>query len=159
MEKLAAKTGIEIPGDEDSRKNRLAGLGPLIGLAAGVVVGGALGVVGTFGSRPNLVLASLVAGAGAMVGTDAPKTALGVTDLSTWAAKDWLSDAVPHLVYGVVPPQLFCRAWTGTISELGLDPASVDGLDDGRRPGERGGNGRCRRPPVGIASNHPYGCP
>lgn len=102
VEKLAAKAGIEIPGDRDSRKNRLAGLGPLTGLAAGLGVGGALGLVGTFGFRPNLVLASLVAGAGAMAGTDAPMAALGVTDPSTWAAKDWLSDAVPHLVYGVV---------------------------------------------------------
>lgn len=37
-----------------------------------------------------------------MGGTDAPMAALGVTDPRTWAAKDWLSDAVPHLAYGLV---------------------------------------------------------
>ncbi len=102
MEKLASKAGVEIPGDEDSRNNRIPGLGPLTGLAAGLGVGGTLGLAGTFGFRPNLVLAGLVAGAGAMAGTDAPMAALGVTDPTTWAVKDWLSDAVPHLVYGVV---------------------------------------------------------
>jgi hypothetical protein len=25
-----------------------------------------------------------------------------VTDLRTWSATDWLSDAVPHLAYGLV---------------------------------------------------------
>ena len=29
-------------------------------------------------------------------------TALKVTDPRTWSAVDWLSDVVPHLVYGLV---------------------------------------------------------
>lgn len=102
VEKLAGKAGIEIPGDEDTRKNRLAGLGPLTGLAAGLGVGVALGLARTFGFRPNLLLASVLAAVGAMAGTDAPMAVLGVSDPSSWAAKDWLSDAVPHLTYGLV---------------------------------------------------------
>lgn len=102
VQKLAAKAGVQIPGDDDTRKNRLAGLGPLTGLAAGLGVGAALGLATTFGFRPNLLVAAAVAGAGAMAGSDVPMAALGVSDPSTWAAKDWLSDAVPHLAYGLV---------------------------------------------------------
>ena len=29
-------------------------------------------------------------------------TALGITDPRTWGTSDWVSDVVPHLVYGVV---------------------------------------------------------
>jgi hypothetical protein len=29
-------------------------------------------------------------------------TALGISDPRTWAAKDWVSDIVPHLAYGMV---------------------------------------------------------
>lgn len=102
VEKLAAKAGIEIPGDKDTRSNRLAGLGPLAGLAAGLGVGAAFGLARAFGFRPNLLLAGVLAGAAAMAGTDAPMAALGVSDPRTWAAKDWASDAVPHLAYGLV---------------------------------------------------------
>jgi hypothetical protein len=28
--------------------------------------------------------------------------ALGVSDPTTWSATDWISDVVPHLVYGLV---------------------------------------------------------
>lgn len=101
-EKLADKLGVDIPGDDDARKNRLAGLGPLIGLFAGIGVGGALGVARAFGFRPNLLVAGGLTGAAAMAGTDAPMAALGVTDPRAWAVRDWLSDAVPHLAYGLV---------------------------------------------------------
>lgn len=102
VEKLAHKARIQIPGDQDTRKNRLAGLGPLTGIAAGLGVGAALGLARALGLRPNLLLAGVVAGVGAMAGTDAPMAALGVSDPRSWAAKDWLSDAVPHLAYGLV---------------------------------------------------------
>lgn len=101
-EKLANAVGINIPGDEDDRSNRLSGLGPLLGMAAGLGIGAALGMARSLGFRPNLLVAGVLTGAGAMVGTDAPMAALGVSDPRTWAAKDWLSDAIPHLVYGLV---------------------------------------------------------
>ncbi len=49
-----------------------------------------------------MLVTGLVIGAAAMAGTDVPMAALGVSDPRTWAAKDWLSDAVPHLAYGLV---------------------------------------------------------
>ena len=102
VEKLTDRAGVDIPGDGDTRKNRLAGLGPLTGLATGVGIGGVFGLARTFGFRPNVLVTGLVIGAAAMAGTDAPMAALGVSDPRTWAAKDWLSDAVPHLAYGLV---------------------------------------------------------
>src|ERR1700712_3599413 len=39
VEKLAAKIHVDIPGDQETRQNRLRGMGPLIGLVAGVGVG------------------------------------------------------------------------------------------------------------------------
>ncbi|QNE18256.1 hypothetical protein F1D05_10545 [Kribbella qitaiheensis] len=102
VEKLVASANVEIRGDEESRSNRVSGLGPLTGLAAGLAVGAALGLARAFGFRPNFVAAGVIAGAAAMAGTDAPMAALGVTDPRGWAAKDWLSDAVPHLAYGLV---------------------------------------------------------
>lgn len=102
VEKLAAKAHITIPGDEETRRNRIAGLGPLTGLGAGLGVGATAGLARGLGWRPNLRLGGVVVGAAAMVGTDAPMALLGVSDPRTWAAKDWLSDAVPHLVYGLV---------------------------------------------------------
>ncbi|MGI8869617.1 MAG: hypothetical protein ACR2F6_12375 [Mycobacteriales bacterium] len=101
-EKLAALAGIEIPGEEETRNNRLAGLGPLTGIASGLGVGAALGLSRALGFRPRLLIAGVLAAAGAMAGTDAPMAALGVTDPGSWDAKGWLTDAIPHLVYGLV---------------------------------------------------------
>ena len=71
-------------------------------LAAGLGVGAALGMVRSLGLRPPVVIAGVLAGAAAMAATDAPMAALDVTDPRTWADADWLSDALPHLAYGLV---------------------------------------------------------
>ena len=46
-------------------------------------------------------LAVLLIGAAAMALSDVPLKTLGISDPSTWAAKDWAADLVPHLAYGV----------------------------------------------------------
>jgi hypothetical protein len=102
VEILTAKLRLAVPGDDDTRKNRLVGLGALTGIIAGLGVGATLGLVTTVGLRPNLVVAGIVTGAGAMTLSDGLMTVLGVTDPRTWTAKDWRSDAVPHLAYGLV---------------------------------------------------------
>lgn len=102
VEKMSKKTGVPVPGDEETRSNRVAGLGPLTGLVAGVGVGGALGVARSLGWRPSCVSSCLAATVGALIGSNGPMTLLGVTDPRTWAAKDWASDLVPHLAYGIV---------------------------------------------------------
>lgn len=100
--KLADKAHVRIPGDEQGRQNRIGGLGPLTGLAAGVGVGAGLGLARAAGWRPGPVTGGLVATVGALVGSNGPMTVLGVTDPRTWAATDWISDVIPHLAYGAV---------------------------------------------------------
>jgi hypothetical protein len=102
VEKLADKAGVAVPGDEETRQHRLAGLGPLTGLASGLGVGAALGLARAVGCRPGLLIAGVAAGTAAMAVSDAPMAALGVTDPRNWGAKDWLSDALSHLAYGLV---------------------------------------------------------
>ncbi len=100
VEKLTDKAHVPVPGEGDARQNRVAGLGPLTGLVAGVGVGAGLGVGRAAGWRPDLVVSGLLATVGALISSNAPMTVLGVTDPRTWAATDWVADVVPHVVYG-----------------------------------------------------------
>jgi hypothetical protein len=102
VEKLAEKAHTSIPGDPDARANRLAGLGPLTGLAAGVGIGALLGLARAAGWRPGTLPGGVVASIGALVGTNGPMTLLGITDPRTWSTTDWVSDIVPHVAYGAV---------------------------------------------------------
>jgi hypothetical protein len=100
VEKLAGRAGVEIPGEGKERDNRLAGLGPLAGIATGLAVG----VAAAF-ARPALAkipgpAAAALLGALAMAGSDGPLAALGITELGDWTAADWASDVIPHLGYG-----------------------------------------------------------
>lgn len=102
VEKLADVTGVKIPGTEEERRNRIAGLGPLTGLIVGAGVGAVLGLVREAGYRPGLLGSSLTAAAGALIGSNGPMTVLGITDPRTWSPADWASDIIPHLAYGIV---------------------------------------------------------
>ncbi len=101
IEVLVSRAGLRIPGEEDTRKNRVAGLGPLNGIFVGVGIGAVLGLARTAGWRPHVLTAGLVTGLGAMAATDSSMAALGVSDPRTWTLMDWLSDVVPHLAYGL----------------------------------------------------------
>ncbi len=101
IEPLVSRTGLRIPGEEDTRKNRVAGLGLLNGIFVGVGIGAVLGLARTAGWRPHVLTAGLVTGLGAMAATDSSMAALGVSDPRTWTLMDWLSDVVPHLAYGL----------------------------------------------------------
>ena len=37
-----------------------------------------------------------------MAASDIPIALTGVSDPATWSTTDWLSDLIPHLVYGLV---------------------------------------------------------
>lgn len=106
-ESVAQDAGLDdLLGRGDERENRLEGLGPLLGSGVGVVVGAGVGAVHRFLSRrgrrvPTPVAVVLVAAA-AMALSDVPLKVFGLSDPTTWSAKDWTSDIVPHLVYGVV---------------------------------------------------------
>lgn len=99
---LAGTVGAEVPGDDDTKSNRLTGLGSLLGIATGVGVGVLLGCLRYAGLRLPAPLAAVATGALAMGATDGSMAALGVTDPRAWDADSWLSDALPHLAYGAV---------------------------------------------------------
>lgn len=98
---LAGRTGVTIPGDGDLRENRLAGLAPLAGIAVGMGVGALVGAFAAAGVRPPWWVRAPLVGALAMAAADLPLAVLGVTDPRAWSSTDWLSDAVPHLAYGL----------------------------------------------------------
>ncbi len=102
VEALAGRAHVPIPGDGGTRSNRVQGLGPLLGLVAGVgvgTIGGLARARGYLSSKPvGVALTTL----GVLVAANGPMTVLGVTDPRTWSATDWISDLVPHLAYGVV---------------------------------------------------------
>lgn len=104
VETTGEKVGVSVPGDDDTRENRLQGLGPLSGIGVGVVVGAGAGfvehLVHRAGREVPAPLAVLLLSATAMALSDVPLKILGVSDPATWAAKDWLADVVPHLAYG-----------------------------------------------------------
>jgi hypothetical protein len=102
VDKLASESGHPVPGEGAERENRIGGLAPLTGIATGVGIGAAAGLLRPVLSRLPGVLGATLLGAAAMVGTDLPLTKLGLTDPTAWSAPDWASDAVPHLAYGAV---------------------------------------------------------
>ncbi|BBY20684.1 hypothetical protein [Mycobacterium stomatepiae] len=102
VDAMARLFGLTIPGSGDVLANRVSGLGALTGYAAGIGMGIILGLAYTLGWRPDLLVATLVASAIALVGTNGPMTVLGVTDPLTWSLVDWVSDLMPHLGYGIV---------------------------------------------------------
>jgi hypothetical protein len=102
VEKLAATAHLSIPGDGETRQNRTQGLGPLLGLVAGIGVGVLGGLARASGYRSATPVGITLTTLGVLVAANGPMTVLGVTDPRTWSATDWVSDLVPHLAYGAV---------------------------------------------------------
>jgi hypothetical protein len=102
VETIAERSGHPVPGEGDTRKNRLTGLGALAGIATGVGIGAAVGLLRAAGVRVPDQWGAVAVGAAAMAATDLSMAALKVSDPRTWSAADWMSDAVPHLAFGAV---------------------------------------------------------
>src|SRR3954468_3034712 len=85
VEALAEKAHVPIPGDEQKRRNRVAGLGPLTGLAAGVGIGVLTGLIRAAGFRSRPLVGTGLLTAGVLVATNGPMTGLGITDPRTWS--------------------------------------------------------------------------
>jgi hypothetical protein len=91
-----------VPGEGETRDNRIAGLGSLSGIVTGIGIGATFGLLHRAGLRPPAPVGAVLVGLAAMAATDTSMTALKVTDPQRWSAGDWLSDLIPHLVYGAV---------------------------------------------------------
>ena len=112
---IADRAHVTIPGEGETRDNRLTGLGALSGIATGIAVGAAFGAIRALGFRPRPAIGATAVGLLAMAATDGSMTALKVTDPRHWSPASWLSDLVPHLAYGA--------ATAGTLAALTSDDA------------------------------------
>lgn len=98
VSRLAQAVGVDL-GDDKHAAARSEGVGALLGIYTGL----AAGVAGSFlvrRRRPGFVVTAATLGAGTMLASDTPVVAMGLTDPRKWSAIDWLSDVVPHAVYG-----------------------------------------------------------
>ncbi|GAA3129859.1 MULTISPECIES: hypothetical protein [Nonomuraea] len=97
--KLAEMGGVGL-GEKEQAENRKEALGALVGYATGA---GAAVCYGMLASKRRVPwpVGVLALTALAMVGSNGPMTALGITDPREWSASSWASDVVPHLAYGV----------------------------------------------------------
>ena len=96
--------GQESAGDDEQTKaqHRLTGLGALMGYVTGLGIGGVYGLARPALRRLPLPLAGLALGAAAMAGSDVPATITKATNPKNWGASGWLSDIIPHAIYGLV---------------------------------------------------------
>ncbi len=100
VEELTAKTGHRVPGSGETRENRLQAFGPLTGILTGVGVGAVAGGLSPALRKLPAPAAAALIGLIAMALTDGPLVSLGLTDPRDWSKVDWISDIVPHLIYG-----------------------------------------------------------
>jgi hypothetical protein len=110
VEKLARARGLEIPGEGEQRQNRLTGLGALSGMATGVSVGVAYGLLDVLRLRPRGLAGALFAGGGAMALANGTMVRYDVTHPTQWGVEGWVSDVVPHLAYGAVLASTYAAA-------------------------------------------------
>lgn len=99
---IAEKTGTQLGDEEEVVQARKSGLGALLGYETGLGLGALYGLLRSPKSDLPAPLAGVGLGAAAMVASDVPSSALGVTNPKEWTLDSWLSDIIPHLAYGIV---------------------------------------------------------
>lgn len=121
VERLSELTHVPIPGEAQARENRVAGLGPLSGLGAGVAIGVALALTRRASPpmRPGPTMA--VAALGAMLATNGPMAVSGFTDPRSW--RMWL---IVVVVSGAVAVALIIQH--PQARQAGLAVAALDTL-------------------------------
>ena len=82
--------------------NRRSAAGALLGYTLGVGLGGAYGLVRPILGRVSTPLAGVAVGLAAITAADASYAVTGASDPKTWTVTDWISDLVPHIIYGLV---------------------------------------------------------
>jgi hypothetical protein len=106
LQKMADDVHVDL-GEGEKADNRKEALGTLLGFGTGL--GAALCYAPLARKKVPWPVGVLALGALAMVGSNLPMTALGVTDPRKWSASSWVSDVVPHLVYGAATYAAFER--------------------------------------------------
>jgi hypothetical protein len=108
VDKITGRAGPAL-ADDETTSNRRQGLAALLGFGVGLGVGAAYGLAGGPRTRKGVTAGALALTGAALVGSDGPATALGLTDPREWPPEAWLSDLVPHLAYGVVTAVTYDR--------------------------------------------------
>ncbi len=93
--------------DRAAERNRQEALGALLGMANGMGIGVAYGLLRLVLPQPPKWLAAVLLGGVAMTASDYPATRLGLTDPRNWSGTAWASDVVPHLAYGLATAVTF----------------------------------------------------
>jgi hypothetical protein len=107
---LAEQVGIAplaTSSEGEKPDNRREAAGALLGYTTGVGIGVLYGVLRGQPHESASPLAGAAVGLSAMAASDLPIALTGVSDPATWSATDWLSDIIPHLVYGMVTVAVF----------------------------------------------------
>lgn len=94
-------------------ENRREAAGAMLGYMTGVGIGALYGLLRGEAERGASPLAGAAVGLSAMAASDVPIALTGVSNPATWSSTDWLSDIIPHLVYGLVTVAVY-EALTGT---------------------------------------------
>lgn len=101
VKNLAQYLGLEaLAADDETAANRRSGIAAILGYANGVAVGAVYGALEPVLRKLPLTIRALVAGGAAMAAADVPATKSGATDPKTWGTAGWLSDILPHVVFG-----------------------------------------------------------
>ena len=103
---LADHLGIEPLATETTgaeADNRRSAAGALFGYGLGVGLGAAYGLArSAAGERVFRPLAGVGVSLAAMAAADASYALSGASDPREWSAVDWVSDLIPHVIYGLV---------------------------------------------------------
>jgi hypothetical protein len=86
---------------DQTLQNRKSGIGALLGYVNGLGVGALYGLLRPHLEDVPLPLAGLLVGATAMMASDVPLVALGISHPKTWGFSGWVADIIPHLFYGL----------------------------------------------------------
>ncbi len=102
---LADELGIEplaTTTTGETADNRRSAAGALLGYGLGVGLGSVYGFLRPALGRISTPQAGLAVGLMAMIAADAAYALSGASDPKTWTPTDWISDLVPHVIYGLV---------------------------------------------------------
>jgi hypothetical protein len=107
IRRAADKAGIEPLNKPDElsdeqTKNRRSALGSLAGYTFGVSVGVLYSTAQPLFSKLPIGARAVILGGLVMAAMDVPATALRATDPKKWGLSAWMSDIVPHVMYGLV---------------------------------------------------------
>ncbi|TDC69567.1 hypothetical protein E1200_08035 [Actinomadura sp. GC306] len=99
VQKLADEVNISL-GEEDEAENRKQGLGALMGYGTGIGAALCYAALASRRGGTSWPVGVLTLGTFALLGSNVPMTALGITDPRAWSVSSWVSDIVPHMIYG-----------------------------------------------------------